>query len=120
LNNNITELQAQQQHDMENEIACNFKNGGEKKRFLLSGSPLPLQLYAYFKFRTNTSYHRVVKENTNKEIEELLDGFRKFQKSVKHLADTTIVAEANQAGTFLYYIYRQSPENFNVSNINAF
>ena len=92
---------------------------GESKKAPKTFKCCRAALYAYFKSQTGSSYSRVLKRNTNNMIEELLDGFREFQKSVKQMAEATITAEANQAGTFLYCIYRQLPESFNASNINA-
>jgi site-specific recombinase XerD len=76
-------------------------------------------LYAFYKFSTGMPYPKAVKENVIAEIEDLLAGFQDFQKRVKHLADTSIISEANQVRPFLNFIYQQSPESFNVSNISA-
>lgn len=54
-----------------------------------------------------------------RKIEDLLPGFQDFQKSVKYLADTSVNSESNQMRRFLNFIYQQSPENFDVSNICA-
>ena len=76
-------------------------------------------LHAYFKSLTGTSYPSDKKEKSISAIEDLLGGFEQFQKTIKHLVDTSATSETNQVRTFLNYIYQQSPDNFNVSNINA-
>jgi site-specific recombinase XerD len=76
-------------------------------------------LHTYFKSITGTSYPSDKKEKSISTIEDLLEGFEQFQKSVNHLIDTTATSETNQVRAFLYYIYQQSPDNFNVSNIYA-
>jgi len=76
-------------------------------------------LYAYFKFLTKVPYPKAEKEKSINKIEDLLEGFQQFQKSVKYLADTSVISETNQVRTFLNYICQQSPDNFNVSNIYA-
>lgn len=71
-------------------------------------------LHTYFKSITGTSYPSDKKEKSISTIEDLLEGFEQFQKSVKYLIDTTATSETNQVRAFLYYIYQQSPDNFNV------
>lgn len=76
-------------------------------------------LYAYFKSLIGVPYPKTEKGKSINTIEELLDGFQQFQKNVKHLADTSIISEVNWVRMFLNFIYQQSPENFNVSQIYA-
>ncbi|TCP58616.1 site-specific integrase, partial [Heliophilum fasciatum] len=76
-------------------------------------------LYAYYKFSLGMPYPKRTKETISKEIEDLLAGFQEFQKSVKHLVETTILSETNQVRRFLNVIYQKSPKSFNVSGIGA-
>lgn len=76
-------------------------------------------LYAYFKSLKKTHYPKAVPKKSIEKIENLLDSFKEFQRNVKHLADTTIVSEANDVRTFLNFIYQKSPQRFEVSDICA-
>ncbi|NQS77007.1 MAG: tyrosine-type recombinase/integrase, partial [Peptococcaceae bacterium] len=76
-------------------------------------------LYAYYSSLAKTPFPKIEKNNCVDTIEDLVGGFQQFLKKVKHLGDTTILSEISQVRTFLSFIYQQSPEKFNESQICA-
>ncbi len=74
-------------------------------------------LRAYFRFVMQAPYPKTRTEESFGEVEELLEGFRRFQRTVKFMAEANVASEANRVRPFLVWVYKKLPKG--LPNIRA-